>query len=71
MFMAFKARGFPGSTQSGIERVATVPMDTKVEPNISARDAYFLILADSVWKRQQLATTIITNRLRLDWLEFR
>ncbi|HTE77257.1 MAG TPA: hypothetical protein VK653_11015 [Xanthobacteraceae bacterium] len=50
---------------------SVLPLPEKLEPNIGARDAYFLILADSVWKRQQLATTLVTKHIRRDWLEFR
>jgi hypothetical protein len=40
-------------------------------PGITARDAYFEILDDSEWKREQLRTTSDTTNLRRDWLEFR
>jgi len=48
-----------------------MPSPGSLEPNIGARDAYFMILEDSVWKRQQQATTLVTQHVRRDWLEFR
>jgi hypothetical protein len=49
----------------------TPPTPIKLEADIGASDAFFMILADSVWKRQQQATMIVTKSTRPDWLSFR
>jgi hypothetical protein len=44
------------------------PAPIKLEADIGASDAFFMILADSVWKRQQQTTMIVTKNTRPDWL---
>ncbi len=52
--------------------IATVtPPDLPLQPDISASDAYFRVLAGSQWREQQLKKTTNTKDLRPDWLEFR
>src|SRR5665213_2931172 len=53
IFIAIKARSFPGIENA---RLVAAPALVKFEPNIGARDAFFMMLADSVWKRQQEAS---------------
>jgi hypothetical protein len=52
-------------------QVVAPALSATPEPDISARDAYFMTLADSLWKRQQQATMIVTVHTRPDWLPFR
>jgi hypothetical protein len=52
-------------------QVASTSLSATPEADIGASDAYFMVLADSLWKHQQQATMIVTGNTRPDWLSFR